>query len=96
MHTFELLWNDRRLWSQHIHLILVCNFILETDDLPLTRAFLTSEKTKCLFNAMSLAEKQKFISFIVYCFKSKFDGESKAARLMSYEMGSGEDDDQEQ
>lgn len=58
---FEILWNDSRLWNKHIVLILAGSYVLESDNTAIIKAFITSSKTKTLFNTISLAEKQKYI-----------------------------------
>jgi hypothetical protein len=42
-------------------MILLGNYVFESETPELIRAFLTSEKTKSLYNSISLCEKQKFV-----------------------------------
>lgn len=58
---FSHLWNLPMLWNKDIYLIILGNFVFETENINLIKAFLLAEKTKRLFNFISLAEKQKFI-----------------------------------
>jgi hypothetical protein len=62
---FELLWNQKLLWNAHIYLILLGNFVFETQSPDFIRSFLISQKTKNLFNSISLSEKQKFLQFTI-------------------------------
>ena len=57
----SLLWNHTMLWNKHIYLIILGNFVFETNTPDFIRRFLLSEKTKKLFNSISLCEKQKFL-----------------------------------
>ena len=54
---FEELWNNQLLWNNHIYLILLANFVYETENPSFIRAFVLSQKTKRLFNSVSLCEK---------------------------------------
>lgn len=86
---FEILWNNQRLWNKHIYLILVSSFVLEADSIPLLRSFLTSEKTKILFNAISLSEKQKYMQFMIYSFQQNWNqDEEEDSRLHSNDYSS--------
>ena len=72
--TFELIWNEKRLWNKHIYLILVWWYVLESENESIIKSFIGSEKTKTLFNMISLSEKQKFIQYILYSLQAqKFD-----------------------
>ena len=62
---FNLLWNQTMLWNKQIYLILLGNYVFETESPGLIRAFLTSDKTKSLYNSISLCEKQKFVQFTI-------------------------------
>lgn len=62
---FSLLWDHPLLWNKQIYLILLGNFVFETQTPALIRAFLLSSKTQTLFNSISLCEKQKFIQFTI-------------------------------
>lgn len=62
---FSLLWNQQFLWCKAVYLIILGNFVFETCNPSLIRAFLLANKTKNLFNYISLSEKQKFVDFII-------------------------------
>ena len=62
---FSLLWDHPCLWNKQIYLILLGNFVFETQTPALIRAFLLSSKTKLLYNSISLCEKQKFVQFTI-------------------------------
>lgn len=62
---FKELWNHQMLWNAHIYLILLANFVFETQSPDFIRSFLLSTKTKNLFNSISLCEKQKFLQFTI-------------------------------
>lgn len=53
----EYLWNHPMLWNKHIYLIIFGNFVFETGNPTHIRNFLLSNKTKMLFNSISLCEK---------------------------------------
>jgi len=54
---FSLLWNEKYLWNKAVYLIILGNFVFETEDPAMIREFLLSEKTKMLFKQISLCEK---------------------------------------
>lgn len=62
---FSLLWNHTYLWNNHRYLILLSNYVYDTQDAAMIQVFLESPKTKQLFNSMSLVEKEKFVQFTV-------------------------------
>ena len=64
-HMLSSLWNQRDLWHRPVYLILLSNFVFETENPAMIRAFLTAEKTKLLFNSVSLAEKRHFLQFVI-------------------------------
>lgn len=42
---FELLWNQQFLWNKDIYLIILGNFVFESNNTEMIRAFLLAEKT---------------------------------------------------
>ena len=74
---FDILWNDNRLWNKHIVLILAGSYVLESDNTALIQSFITSAKTKTLFNTISLAEKQKYIQFMLYSLQAQKEDDSR-------------------
>lgn len=63
---FKLLWNIPTVWCQPEHAVLLANLVYETENPALIQAFLTADKTRTLFNAVSWAEKQTFIQFTLH------------------------------
>lgn len=61
----SLLWNQKFLWNKPIYMIILGNFVFETEDPQLIREYLLSDKTKQLFKQISLSEKQKFLQFVI-------------------------------
>lgn len=61
----SLLWNQHNLWNRPVYLILLANFVFETEHPDLIRTFLTADKTRQLFCAVSLAEKRHFMQFVI-------------------------------
>lgn len=65
---FTYIWEElglRGMWKKPIFLILLGNFIFETQLPELIRKFLLSKKTLRLFSYMSQCEKQKFVQFVI-------------------------------
>ena len=50
--------------------------MFETENPALIRAFLTSEKTKSLYNSISLCEKQKFVQFTIKSLEQQIVGDN--------------------
>lgn len=75
------------LWNKQIYLIILGNFIFETNNPTHIRAFLLSKKTKSLFNTISLCEKQKFLQFTIKSLENQImeDDESQQDLGMSNE-----------
>lgn len=53
------------LWTKPIYLILLSNYIYESENTEIIKAFVTSQKTKSLFNYISLEEKKRFIQYTI-------------------------------
>jgi hypothetical protein len=60
-----MLWNQHNMWNRPVYMILLANFVFETESPTLIRAFLTAEKTRRLFTAISLAERKHFMQFVI-------------------------------
>ena len=43
---FSLLWNQQFLWNKPVYMIILGNFVFETEDPSLIREYLLSDKTK--------------------------------------------------
>ena len=62
---FDFLWNQKLMWNKDIYLIILGNFVFETQNPDTIRSFLTGEKTKRIFRQISLCEQQKFLQFTI-------------------------------
>lgn len=69
---FSLLWNHPMLWNKHKYLILLSNIVYDTQNPLLIQTFLTSNKTRNIYNSVSLAEKQKFVEFTIFSLEKYF------------------------
>ena len=63
--------------------MLLGNFVFETQTPSLIRAFLTSSKTKKIFNSISLSEKQKFIQFTIKSLEQQIVGDTDSQQNMN-------------
>ena len=54
---FTYLWDHPMLWNKPIYLINLSSIVFETQNPSIISVFLTSDKCKRIFNAISLAEK---------------------------------------
>ena len=70
---FKKLWDHPHLWCKPDYLVLLAHMVYETENPSLIQTFLTSEKTKILFQSISLAERQKFIIFTTDSLEDMFD-----------------------
>ena len=64
-------------------MVLLGNFVFETQTPSLIRAFLTSSKTKKIFNSISLSEKQKFIQFTIKSLEQQIVGDTDSQQNMN-------------
>lgn len=69
---FELLWNHPMLWNKHKYMILLSNIVYDTQNPILIRTFLTAEKTRNIYNSISMVEKQKFVEFTIFSLEKYF------------------------
>ena len=53
----NILWNYPNFYSKPHYLVLLSNMVYETENPAIIKTFLLSQKTKDLFNHISLAEK---------------------------------------
>lgn len=80
---FSELWNSPQLWTKQVYLVLLGNFVFETQTPSLIRAFLVSSKTKKLFNSISLCEKQKFIQFTIKSLEQQIVGDTDSQQNLN-------------
>ena len=46
---FDFLWNQQFMWNKDVYLIILGNFVFETQNTNIIRSFLIGEKTKKIF-----------------------------------------------
>jgi hypothetical protein len=90
----SLLWNHIMLWNKHIYLIILGNFVFETNTPDFIRRFLLADKTKKLFNSISLCEKQKFLQFTIKSLENQIIDDNESQQDIA--LGGSNYDEEEQ